>query len=251
MKGTRPLVLALVSIGVGLLGWALVARLAGPLLLPEPGEVLASLVRDRARLGTALRETAIAAAGGLLVAALLGCLAAAASWWSGLLRHVLQPWTVLLQVVPIVAIAPLLVVWLGYGRGVALCTAAIASFYPVFAAAGAGLRAPSPDLVDLFRLTGASRLRELLQLRAWAALPTLFSGLRTAAGLAVIGAIVGEFVGSNGSPPSLGYTVLFASRSARPDQAFAAILLAALLALGLGAAVGWLDRRVTGRWHGA
>lgn len=250
MRRTPPAFVAVVSVAVGLAAWALFAHVAGPLLLPDPPEVLAALVAERGRLAEAFRETALAAVGGLLVAFVLGCLAAAVSWWSGWVKHVLAPWTVLVQVVPIVAIAPLLVVWLGYGRGVSLCTASIASFHPVFTAASSGLRSASDDLVDLFRLTGATRLRELVQLRAWVALPTLFAGLRTAAGLAVIGAIVGEFVGSNGSPPSLGYTVLFASRSAHPDQAFAAILLAAALALGMGGAIGALERRVVGRWFG-
>jgi NitT/TauT family transport system permease protein len=240
-----------VSVVAGLGAWSLLAAWAGPLLLPRPTDVLAALAADPERLGRALAETGLAAFGGLGIAALAGVLAAAAGWWSRVLRQALTPWTVLVQVVPIVAIAPLLVVWLGYGLGVALCTASIAAFYPVYAAAQSGLRAPSADLVDLFRLIGASRLQELVQLRAWAALPSLFAGFRTAAGLAVIGAIVGEFVGSNGVPPTLGYTVLVASRSARPDQAFAAIFLAAALALGLGLAIGALERRVIGRWYGS
>ncbi len=256
MSGTRasgkaPLGLAaVISVAAGVVVWSVAASAAGPLLLPQPTEVLRALVANRMSLGAALWETSVAAVGGLAVAATLGVLAAAAAWWNRGLQQALAPWTVLVQVVPIVAIAPLLVVWLGYGRGVSMCTASIAAFYPVFSSASSGLRAPGVELVDLFRLLGASRLRELVQLRAWAALPALFAGLRTAAGLSVIGAIVGEFVGSNGSPPSLGYTVLFASRSAHPDEAFAAILLAAFLALTLGTALGWLERRTIGRWYG-
>lgn len=239
------------SLAGGVLLWALLAERAGPLLLPTPAAVLVALVDEREKLSRAAWETGVAALAGLAVASALGLLAAGAAWWSRALRLVVLPYTVLVQIVPIVAIAPMLVVWLGYGRGVALTTAAIASFYPVYSAAQTGLLAPSPDLIDLYRLLGASRLQELLGLRAWAALPAFFSGLRTAGGLAVIGAIVGEFIGSNGAPPTLGYTVLFASRSARSEVAFAAILVAGALALAIGAAVGWLERRWIGRWYGA
>lgn len=239
------------SVGGGLAAWWALADLAGPLLLPRPDAVAVSLWVERARLFGAAGETGVAALGGLLVASALGVAAAAASWSSRALAVGLRPWTVLVQVVPIVAIAPMLVVWLGYGRPVALVTAAIAAFFPVYSAAATGLVAPSVDLVDLFRLTGASRARELVSLRAWAALPALFSGLRTAAGLAVIGAIVGEFVGSNGSPPTLGSVVLAASRSARLEQAFAAVLLAGALALTFGGVLGLIERRLVGRWYGA
>lgn len=250
MTGRERAVVA-ASLGGGVALWAILADQAGPLLLPSPVAVCGALWVERLKLARAAWETGVAALAGLGVASAVGVLAAAAAWWSRALRFALLPYTLLVQIVPIVAIAPMLVVWLGYGRGVALTTAAIASFYPVYSAAQTGLLAPSADLVDLYRLLGASRLRELLGLRAWAALPALFSGLRTAGGLAVIGAIVGEFIGSNGAPPTLGYTVLFASRSARSEVAFAAILVAGALALGIDAAVGWLERRWIGRWYGA
>ncbi len=241
---------ALVSVGVGVAGWWLVADRAGPLLLPRPDAVALALWSERTRLASALYQTGVASLAGLVSAAALGVFAAAVSWFSPTARLSLRPWTVLVQVVPIVAIAPMLVVWLGYGRGVATVTAAIAAFYPVYSAAETGLAAPARDLVDLFRLYGASRWQELFRLRAWAALPALFSGLRTAAGLAVIGAIVGEFIGSNNAPPTLGYTVLFASRGARADLAFAAVIAAGGLALALGAGIVWLERRLIGRWYG-
>jgi NitT/TauT family transport system permease protein len=166
-------------------------------------------------------------------------------------RAALVPYTVLLQIVPIVAIAPMLVIWLGYGTRVAATTAAIAAFYPVYSAATTGLRAPSQELVDLLRLYGASRPQELWLLRLPAALPSLFAGLRTAAGLAVIGAIVGEFVGSNGAPPTLGWLVMFSARSARTDLCFAAIACAAAIALTLHGALRLAERRAIGRWYGA
>ncbi len=238
------------GLGLGVaLWWALAARV-GPLLLPTPVAVLDAIWTERSRLLLACTSTASAAGVGLLAAALLGVTLASASWWSRGVASLILPYVTLLQVLPIVAIAPLLVVWLGYGTGVATVTALIAAFYPVYASTGTGLRAPGANLTDLLRLYGASRAHELWLLRLPSALPSLMAGLRTAGGLSVIGAIVGEFVGSNGQPPTLGFLVLYGARSARPDLAFAAISGAAALALGVQAGVRLLERRTIGRWYG-
>lgn len=239
------------SIAVGVVAWHLLARRVGPILLATPGDVVHALVLERSRLLEATLHTALAGVGGLLLAVLLGVTAAMVAWASRALGAALVPYTILLQVVPIVAIAPMLVVWLGYGTPVALTTALIAAFYPVYAAASTGLRAPTQDLVDLFHLYGATTAQELLLLRLPFALPALFAGLRTAAGLAVIGAIVGEFVGSNGAPPTLGWLVVFAARGARSDLCFAAIACAALLALALHGVLRYAERRAIGHWYGA
>lgn len=242
--------LGTLGIAAGVVAWHLAAAQLGPLLLPTPAAVAAAILDERGRLVEALAHTASAAMGGLLLATTLAMLAAIVSWASAAVRVALVPYTVLVQVIPIVAVAPLLVVWLGYGKGVAVCTAAIASFYPVFSAAWTGIRAPGQDLVDLFRLYGASRLQELWRLRLPASLPATFSGLRSAGGLAVIGGIVGEFVGSNGFPPTLGQLVVYTARSAELDLCFAAIAAAAALALVVNTTLAAIERRVIGSWYG-
>lgn len=247
----RDQIIALGAIFLGFVGWWAVARSVGPLLLPTPGEVGAALWTGRSKLAEAAFQTGTAALGGLTLAGVLGVAAAVAGFWSRGLKAALVPYTLLIQVVPIVAIAPLLVVWLGYGRSVALVTAAVAAFYPVFSTATTGLVSASPDWVALFRLYGASRFRELWSLRLVAALPSLFAGLRTAGGLAVIGAIVGEFVGSNGSPPTLGYLIVFGARSAELGLCFAAVSVSAGLALFFLAVMSVAERRLVGRWFGA
>lgn len=238
------------AVAAGLLLWTLVAREVGPLLLPTPSAVALAAWADRARLGGAALQTSLAAGAGLVAASVLGLAAAILAWRSPVARAALLPYTVLLQVVPIVAVAPLLVVWLGYGRGVATVTAFIAAFYPVYSAAGTGLVAPAEEWVDLLRLYGADRLAELRLLRLPAALPALFSGLRTAAGLAVIGAIVGEFVGSNGSPPTLGWLVVYSARAADTARGFSAIAAAGLVALAFHLLLRGLERRLVGPWYG-
>ncbi len=239
-----------VAVAVGLTLWWLLALRLGPLLLPTPPAVVAALAAEPGRLAAATWTTASAALSGLFAAVVAGLAVATLTWRFPRLRQAVVPYAVLIQVIPIVAIAPLLLVWLGYGSGVARATAFIASFYPVYAAAGTGLVAPTEDLVDLLRLYGARPRQELVHLRLPAALPSLFAGLRTAAGLAVIGAIVGEFVGSNGQPPSLGWLVVYGARTADTARCFAAIAAASLLALSLNLAIGVVERRAIGSWYG-
>ncbi len=236
------------ALGCGI--WALVASRLPEVLLPGPLEVLVA--------ASAHHERLLAAAGNTLTASVLGL--ALAMSWGGLgavvflrsrwLEVALYPYALLIQTVPIVAIAPLLVVWLGYGPPVAVVTAAIVAFFPVLTSANLGLRSASTAQVELLRLHGATWHQELLKLRLPASLPYLFAGLRTAVGLSVIGAVVGEFVGSSGLPPCLGYLVIQSARSAETALTFATIAACAGLALVLFAIVRLVEARIIGPWHG-
>lgn len=234
-----------------LLLWALVASRTSPLLLPGPLSVLRAAWTARQALAEATAHTGLAAVAGLVLATGLGLVGAVAFHLSRTLELALYPFALLLQTLPIVAVAPLLVVWLDYGTPVAVASAALVSFFPVLTAGHLGLRAATVEQVELYRLYGATAAQELLLLRMPAGLPTLFAGLRAAGGLAVIGAVVGEFVGSNGVPRSLGYQVLYAARTAEPALSFAAIGCAAALSLGLFVVVRLGERRLIGRWHAA
>ncbi len=250
-KAQKSWWITLISVGVGLLLWAAVAQRVGPLLLAAPIDVGRVLWEQWQRLGEATLQTLQSALLGLFFATTAGVGTAVIGWRSRLARQALAPYLSLIQVIPIVAIAPLLVVWLGYGSSVALVTASIASFYPIYAATATGLVAPSVEQVDLLRLYGASRRQELWYLRFPAALPALFSGLRTAAGLSVIGTIVGEFVASNGLPPTLGFLVISGARAARTDLSFAAVVCAGGLAMIFSYLLRVMERRAIGKWYGA
>ena len=241
-----PLAAALVAVGAW---WGLSLRL-NPVLLPSPWSVLLACWETRAALLEATAVTGACSLAGLLMAVALGLVGALGFQLSRPLELALTPYALLVQTLPIVAVAPLLVVWLGYGPPVAVASAAIVAFFPVLTSASLGLGAASRTELELFGVLGASRVQILLKLRLPGALPYLFGGLRTAGGLAVIGAIVGEFVGSTGSPRSLGYLVQTAARSARTDRSFAAIGAAALLALAFFAVVRLLEHLAVGRWHG-
>ena len=219
-------------------------------LLPPPSAVLRTLARDRSHLLAALWTTALAAGIGFAASTVTGILAAVALSASPLVRRAFYPYTLFFQTVPIVAIAPLLVVWFGAGLQSVAISAFIVSVFPVIANTMTGLLSTDPALADLFRLYGAGPVASLWKLRLPSALPSLFTGLRVAAGLAVIGTVVGEFlVGLLGEDEGLGVKVIGAMRNGRTDRMFAAVLLASLLGLALFAAVNFAGNRLLCRWH--
>jgi NitT/TauT family transport system permease protein len=216
-----------------------------PILLPTPSSVVHAAWEQWDSLGPALATTTtgvllglgLSAAGGVLIA-----IALSSSRW---IERAFYPYAVLFQVVPIVAIAPLLVIWFGYGLRSVVAAAFIVSIFPVIANTLAGLLSVDPALRDLLRVYGASPLAALWKLKLPTALPHIFTGLRIASGLAVIGAIVGEFVGGGG----LGSIVSSAIRQSRTDIVFAAVLYASLLGLALFAAVSLVSRWTLRNWH--
>ena len=221
-----------------------------PYLLPRPTAVLATLGRDAALLLSATWATAAAALIGFAASATVGVLAAVGLASSGLVRRAFYPYAVFFQTVPIIAIAPLLVFWLDPGLPAVATCAFIVSVFPVIANTLTGLLSTDPNLVDLFRLYGARPLATLGKLRLPAALPSLFGGLRVAAGLAVIGTVVAEFlVGQIGEGAGLGVTIAGGARVGRTDRVFAAVLLTSLLGLALFGAVNLASHLLLRRWH--
>ena len=236
---------ATVGIGVALAELAIRALDVSPLILPRPSAVFAAALAESASLLPALGATARAVLAGLALASTLGIAAAVALAASPWIQRAFYPYAIFFQIVPIVAIAPLLVIWFGYGPRAVVAAAFVVSVFPVIANTLAGLLSVDPALRDLFRLHGASGLATLWKLRLPWALPYLLTGLRIAAGLAVIGAIVGEFVGGGG----LGVIVLGAMRQQRTDLVFAAVGYASGLGLALFAAVGLASRIALRHWH--
>jgi NitT/TauT family transport system permease protein len=242
----------IVALVLFLAAWELAVRALGvpAYLLPPPSAIAAAFAEERSALLAACVTTGRAALIGFGLSAALGVLSAVVLSSSRLLERALYPYTVFLQTVPIVAIAPLLVLWFGPGLRAVAVAALIVSVFPVIANTLAGIRAVDPALRDLFRLYGASRAATLFKLELPAALPSILTGLRVAAGLAVIGTIVGEFVaGFSDDAAGLGITILAAYRQLRTDLLFAAVFLAALLGLALFAAVDRTASRVLRRWY--
>lgn len=252
MPAPSRLLPPLVALAVILALWEGLTRALGmPIyLLPPPSAVLRAAAEDSTDLALAALNTAAAALLGFGLSATLGVLAAVVLGSSRTLEKALYPYTVFLQTVPIVAIAPLLVVWFGPGLRAVLVSAFIVSVFPVIANTLSGLRSVEPPLRDLFRLYGASRRDTLLKLELPSALPNIVTGLRIASGLAVIGTIVGEFVaGVSEGSAGLGIKVLSSNRQLRTDLLFAAVLLASALGLALFGAVNLLGALLLRRWH--
>lgn len=223
---------------------------APPWLFPRPIAVLRSFVNDWDKLLPSLGWTALAALAGFIASAIAGVAIAIALSASPLMRRAFYPYTLFFQTVPIVAIAPMLIIWLGVGlEPVAVC-AFIVSVFPVIANTLAGLLSADPALADLFRLYGARPVASLWKLRLPSALPNIFTGLRIAAGLAVIGTVVAEFlVGQIVGAVGLGVRVVSAIHESRMDLAFAAVLLASLLGLAMFGTVNVAGHLALRRWH--
>ncbi len=222
-------------------------------LVPPPSAVLGALWHERESLAGSLLTTAEGALLGFALSAVFGSLVGVLFSLSRFLERALYPYALFLQTVPIVAIAPLLVLWFGPGLRAVSVSAFIVSVFPIIANTLAGFRSVDPRLADLFRLYGAGLGDTLLKLRLPSAVGSMVTGLKVASGLAVIGAIVGEFVaGFSEGSAGLGITVLAAYRQLRTDLLFAAVLLAALLGLSLFAVVsalgGLLLRRLRAQW---
>ena len=213
-------------------------------LVPAPSRVLTSIFRDWPELWRAALETMIAAAAGFAVSAVAGILIAivlsSASW----VQRAFYPYAVFFQTVPIIAVAPLLVIWFGWDRTV-VASAFIVSIFPVIANTLTGLLSTDVALRDLFQLYHANRWAALLKLRLPFALPHILTGLRIAAGLAVIGAIVGEFITGNG----IGGSIMISRQQNRVDKVFAGLLLASLLGIVLFIAINIISSLALRHWH--
>ncbi|MEO7032412.1 MAG: ABC transporter permease [Polyangiaceae bacterium] len=207
-------------------------------LVPPPSAVLVTAWAERAALSGSLLTTAEGACLGFLLSVTLGTSVGVLFSLSRWLERGLYPYALFLQTVPIVAVAPLLVLWFGPGLRAVSVSAFIVSVFPVIANTLAGLRSVDPRLSDLFRLYGAKLGDTVFKLRLPTAIPSMLTGYKVASGLSVIGAIVGEFVaGFSEGNAGLGITVLAAYRQLRTDLLFAAVLLASLLGLSLFALV--------------
>ncbi len=247
MRRAAPAVLGVIVLG----GWELLVRLAGiPVyLLPGPVAILGAFAADPVGLlGSLLASLAVTFAA-LAIAALLGVLMALGMELSPLARAAIEPWAVVLQVTPIVAIAPLIIVLVGDPFASLVACATIVAFFPVFANTVAGLASPAPELADLFRLYGAGRWRTLVLLRLPSALPYFLAGLRISGGLALVGAVVAEFVaGSGGFASGLAYRILEAGYRLQIPRMFAALVLLAMAGIAINAGLGGLARLVL-RWR--
>ncbi|GAA0502999.1 ABC transporter permease [Pigmentiphaga daeguensis] len=243
-----PVVVAVIVIAL----WqALVRAFDVPVyLVPAPMDVAQALVRDWDLLSGSLWVTLEITGLALLAATVLGVLLAFLFVQSRVIEASLFPYAVLLQVTPIVAVAPLIIIWVKHTLVALTLCATIVAIFPIISNTVLGLRSIDPGLLDFFRLKRASRWQILWRLRLPSALPAFFGGLRIACGLALIGAVVAEFVaGTGGSQTGLAYQILQAGYQINIPRLFAALLLITVAGVVLFAAMTLLSRVVLRGWH--
>ncbi|PJI98797.1 NitT/TauT family transport system permease protein [Acidovorax sp. 69] len=221
-----------------------------PYLVPSPILMMKTLFTDWAALGGSLWVTVKITVLAFLVATVAGVLISFLFVQSKRIETALFPYAVLLQVTPIVAVAPLIIIWVKDPMASMVICAALVALFPIISNTTLGLRSVEPDLQSYFKLNRATRMQTLLRLRIPSALPYFFGGLRISSGLALIGAVVAEFVaGTGGQGAGLAYQILQAGFQLNIPRMFAALLLISLTGVALFALMAWLTRAALGSWH--
>ncbi|WP_149537050.1 ABC transporter permease [Siccirubricoccus phaeus] len=232
--------------GVGLAWWGAVKFFAIPeYLLPSPIAVAQKIAEDAPLFWRHTKATAAVVLLGFLVSAVLGIGLALAVVLNRTLERMLMPLIVGSQTIPKVAIAPLFVVWLGFGLPPKVAVTFLISFFPVVVASVTGLKAVEADMLDLVRSMGAGAVKSILKVRIPTALPQIFAGLKIAICSAVVGAIVAEFVGSD---VGLGYLLLTSTATLDGPLVWSALLILVAMGIALFVAVVQLERLVI-PWH--
>ena len=219
-------------------------------LVPSPLDVITTLVQDWSLLARSLLVTLKITFFAFLCAAVLGTLIAFLFVQSRWIEASFFPYAVLLQVTPIVAIAPLIIIWVENIQVALVLCATIVAIFPIISNTTLGLRSVDPGLADLFRMNKATRLQTLARLRIPSAAPYFFGGLRISSGLALIGAVVAEFVaGTGGHGAGLAYQILQAGFQLNIPRLFAALLLITVAGVALFLIMVWLSRLALSPWH--
>ena len=249
LKYVLPLALGLVVLAA----WEVLVRAYAipQFVLPGPSAIVNALIADfpslMASLWTTLRITVLA----FVLAAASGIALAILFSQSRVLEMMLYPYAVVLQVTPVVAIAPLIIIWVGFERiNVALLILAwIVAFFPILATTTLGLRSTDHNLIDLFRLHGASSSQLLWRLKLPSALPYILSGMKTSGGLALIGTVVAEYGAGSGTATGLAWRIIEAGNRLQIPRMFAALILLAGLGIAIFYGLALLEYLLLRKWH--
>ncbi|MEO8674679.1 MAG: ABC transporter permease [Casimicrobiaceae bacterium] len=248
MRIAAPALVAFVALAL----WQglVVAYDVPPYLVPSPLAVLRTLIVDHALLVDSLGVTLGIALTALAISIVLGVAVALVFVQSRWIEMSFFPYAVLLQVTPIVAIAPLIIIWVKDTRIALVVCAVVVAIFPIISNTTLGLRSVDPGLLNLFRMCRATRWQVLWRLRVPGALPYFFGGLRISSGLALIGAVVAEFVaGTGGQGAGLAYQILLAGIQLNIPRLFAALVLITLCGVVLFALTVWASNAALSRWH--
>ena len=247
-RATAPLLLGVLVLAL----WEEAVHLFAipPYVLPGPILIAETLVIDWAMLAPSLWVTLTITLQALAAAVVIGGLLAILFSLSRWVELSLFPYAIVLQVTPIVAIAPLIIIWANNVNLALLICAWLVAFFPILSNTILGLRSVDGNLLDLFELHGAGRWRTLLDLRLPSALPYFLGGLRISGGLALIGAVVAEFVaGTGGNASGLAWRILEAGYQLKVARMFAALALVSVTGIAIFLALTLLSHLLLRRWH--
>lgn len=236
---------------LGLWEWAVAAFEIQPFVLPAPSAIISAAIDNWSSLMASawitIRTTILAFA----IALVLGVFLAVIFSQSRTIERAFLPYAVTLQVTPIVAIAPLVAIWVGLDNGEAavLVLAVIVAFFPILANTTLGLRSADRQLHELFDLYRATRWQRLVRLQFPAALPYLLAGMKIAGGLALIGTVVAELSAGTGTSTGLAWRISEGTNRLQIDKVFAALALLSAIGIAIYALLSWVERHALKRWH--
>ena len=222
-------------------------------ILPAPSDIISSLVVNYKDLFSSafvtLRITIIA----FIIASFLAIFLAILFSQSKLIELSLYPIAVIFQVTPVVAIAPLILIWVGFDNAeyAILILAIIVAFFPVLANANLGIKSVNDNLHELFSLYGSSRYQRLIKLQIPFALPFILTGMKTSIGLSLIGTVVAEFVAGSGTSTGLAWRIIEAGNRLDIAKLFAALILLVILGIFLFLLISYIEKIVLKKWHGS
>lgn len=254
MKRLADLLAPVVFVSLLLAGWELACRAfeVPSYRLPPPSAIGEALRESGPLLLSSGWNTLSTALIALAVASVLASALALLAALSGLIERAIQPVMVTLQVTPVIAVAPIVQIWAGlaHPERAVIGLAVVVAFFPIFSGALTGLKSADPDLERLFDLYGATRRQKLLRLRLPTATPFLLAGHKVAAGLALIGAVVGEFAAGSGGSQGLAWRIIEASNRLQTAKAFAALFVLAVMGAALYGLLQLAERRALVWWRG-
>ncbi|GAF65606.1 ABC transporter permease protein [Bacillus sp. TS-2] len=249
VKKVLPPVLALV---VFVVVWEVLVRALGiaHYILPKPTDIYGATIDNWSNLLMALRTTVIESVIGFIFSVIIGIGVAVLMASSKWIERSFYPYAIILQTIPVVAIAPIIVIWFGSGMNAIIIIAFTIGFFPMLSNTLIGLNATDHKLKDLFQLYNASKWQIMWKLRFPAALPFIIAGMKISCTLAVVGAIVGEYIaGVGGGAGGIGYAITVAASRLQTPYLFALGLSAALLGIVFFLVVSFLSRKLLSSWH--
>ena len=243
-----PLLVFIIFVG----GWEFTALLMdiAPYLLPKPSDIVKAASENWSNLMVSVSTTVSEAVIGFLASLVLGILLAILLAMNKTIEKSVYPYAIILQTIPIVAVAPIIVIWFGAGFSAIVMISFLISFFPILSNTLIGLNSTDQNMKNLFYLYNATKLQTIVRLRIPAALPYIVAGLKISCSMSVIGAIVGEYIaGIGGGKGGIGYAITIASTRLQTAYLFACGLSAALLGILFFLLISWISKWLLSSWH--